>query len=231
MNHPHPRITLVGAGPGAPDLVTLRGLRALRQADVVLYDALVHPGLLEEAPPQALRIAVGKRAGRPSCHQQDIHALMVRYACSHGHVVRLKGGDPFVFGRGAEEVAFAKKHGIAVEVVPGLSSSTAVPALAGVPLTCRGVSRSYTVLTATGAGGQLNEELAHAARGASTVVILMGLRQLEAIAALWRRAGRGGMPAMVVQSGSLPDERVVVEGAFLLKSESAKGSLDAEHTH
>lgn len=209
MNHPHPRITLVGAGPGASDLITLRGLQALRRADVVLYDALVHPALLEEVPAHALRIAVGKRAGRPSCQQQDIHSLMVRYARSHGHVVRLKGGDPFVFGRGAEEVAFAKKHGIAVEVVPGLSSSTAVPALAGVPVTCRGVARCFTVLTATSADGKLNEELVSAARSDATVVILMGLRKLEAIADVWCRAGRGQLPAMVVQSGSLPDERIL----------------------
>ncbi|MEL6843744.1 MAG: SAM-dependent methyltransferase, partial [Bacteroidota bacterium] len=120
------KITLVGAGPGDPELLTIKGLKALQSADVVLYDALVNPVLLEEAPKAALKIYVGKRAANHRYSQEEINMLLVQYAFSHGHVVRLKGGDSFVFGRGHEELSFAKAFDIEVRVVPGISSCIAV---------------------------------------------------------------------------------------------------------
>ncbi|RMF26077.1 MAG: uroporphyrinogen-III C-methyltransferase [Bacteroidetes bacterium] len=204
------RISLVGAGPGDPELITLKGLRALRSADVVLYDALVNEALLEEAPRHALRVFVGKRAGRHSHSQSEINRLLVQYALSHGHVVRLKGGDPFVFGRGHEELSYARAFGIPVAVVPGLSSCTSVPALQQVPVTRRGVNDSFWVLTGTTRSGSLSKDVELAARSSATVIILMGMRKLREIAALFQAAGRGDTPALVVQSGSLPEERAVL---------------------
>ena len=172
-----PSLTLVGAGPGDPELITVKGIRALERADVVLYDALVHPDLLNYAPPSAQRVFVGKRpwrrtGGRCEFAQTDINQLIVRYAHEFGHVVRLKGGDPFVFGRGFEELTFAQDAGLAVSVVPGLSSSYAVPTLAGIPLTSRGASESFWVLTGTTKDHQLSDDIAKASQTNATLVIL-----------------------------------------------------------
>ena len=205
-----PHLTLVGAGPGDPDLITRKGLKALQRADVVLYDALSSDELLEEVPPHCQRVFVGKRAG---CHykkQEEINALIVTMAREYGHVVRLKGGDPFVFGRGQEEKAYAEAHGIAVTVVPGISSSISVPELQGVAVTSRGYADSFWVITAHTRNGGLSEDLFRAAKSDATVVILMGLGRLDQICALWDAEGRGELPAMVVQNGSRPDERAWV---------------------
>ncbi|THH39860.1 uroporphyrinogen-III C-methyltransferase [Neolewinella litorea] len=201
------RITLVGAGPGDPDLITRKGLRALATADVVLYDALSSDELLNETPSHCQRIFVGKRAG---CHykkQEEINALLVSTAREYGHVVRLKGGDPFVFGRGQEEKAYAEAHGIPVEVVPGISSCISLPELQGVAPTSRGYADSFWVITAHTRDGGLSEDLFRAARSGATVIILMGLGRLDQICALWDAEGRGNLPAMVIQNGSRPNER------------------------
>src|SRR6201989_3606744 len=124
-----PRITLVGAGPGDAELITLKGLKTLKQADVVLYDALVNDELLEYAPAEAVKVYVGKRSGEHSYSQEAVNKLMVDYAINYGHVVRLKGGDPFVFGRGYEELDHAASYSIPAEVIPGISSSIAIPGL------------------------------------------------------------------------------------------------------
>ena len=158
------KLTLVGAGPGDPDLITVKGIKALQQADVVMYDALVHPDLLDYCRPDALKVYVGKRRGAYSCVQEDINPLIVHYAQQYGHVVRLKGGDSFVFGRGFEEIEFARQHGIETAVVPGLSSSYAVPASAGIPLTTRGLSESFWVVTGTTKAGQFSKDLQLAAQ-------------------------------------------------------------------
>ncbi|MCO6492701.1 MAG: uroporphyrinogen-III C-methyltransferase [Phaeodactylibacter sp.] len=205
-----PKITLVGAGPGDPDLLTIKGARAIRSADVLLYDALIGPGLLELARPEALLIYVGKRAGRHRRRQEEINQQMVAYARSHGHVVRLKGGDPFVFGRGQEEVAYARELGIPVEVIPGISSCIAVPELQHVPPTRRGYSESFWVVAGTTRSGGLSKDLALAARSTATVIVLMGMRKARAIAALFERQGKGHLPAMAIQNGALPDERRVL---------------------
>ena len=205
LNSPH--LTLVGAGPGDPDLITRAGLKALATADVVLYDALASDELLEETPAHCRRIFVGKRAG---CHyqkQEQINALIVHSAREYGHVVRLKGGDPFVFGRGQEEKAFAEAHGIPVTVVPGISSCISLPELQGVAPTSRGYADSFWVITAHTRDGGISEDLFRAARSNATVIILMGLGRLDQLCALWDAEGRGTLPAMVIQNGSRPDER------------------------
>lgn len=201
-----PKITLVGAGPGDPELITLKGIRAIQKADVILYDALVNEELLNEAP-FAKKIFVGKRRGFKALGQKAINSLLVEEAIKYGHAVRLKGGDPFVFGRGYEEIQYARLFGIPVEVVPGISSSIAVPALAGVPVTHRGTSNSFTVITATLSDGSLNPELKPLPTLNGTVVVLMGLSKLPEIAEIYKKAGKEGLPFGVISNGSLPDEK------------------------
>ncbi len=205
-----PKITLVGAGPGDPDLLTVKGLKAIQKADVVLYDALVGKEILDYIPKNAIRIYVGKRANDHRYSQEEINEMMVRYACLHGHVVRLKGGDPFVFGRGHEELSFATDHDIEVAVVPGISSCIAVPELQQVPLTCRGVNESFWVLTGTTKAGVLSKDIALAAESSATIVILMGLKKIREIAKVFRKNGKGELPAMVVQNGSTNQERAAL---------------------
>lgn len=207
---PTPKITLVGAGPGDPDLITRKGLEALQTANVVLYDALSSDELLDETPENCQRIFVGKRAG---CHykkQDEINELLVASAFEYGHAVRLKGGDPFVFGRGQEEKAHAEAAGIPVTVVPGISSCISLPALQGVAPTSRGYADSFWVLTAHTRGGGLSKDLLLAPKTDATVIILMGLGRLDHICALWDAEGKGDLPAMVIQNGSRSDERAWV---------------------
>lgn len=203
-----PKITLVGAGPGEIELITVKGLEAIKKADVILYDALVNEELLTWAP-VAKKIFVGKRLGFKALEQDAINELMVSEAIANGHVVRLKGGDPFVFGRGYEELQFAESKGVPVNVVPGISSSISVPALAGVPVTHRGVSNGFFVLTASLSDGSLNPEIELATRSNATVVILMGLNKLADIADVFRIAGRGDEAVAVISNGSLPNQRSV----------------------
>jgi len=205
-----PKLTLVGAGPGDAELITLKGVRALRQADVVLYDDLANDTLLEFAPEQALKLYVGKRAGRLSFTQDEINALIVRMALENGHVVRLKGGDSYVFGRGFEEFDYARQYGILCEVIPGVSSSIAVPASQGIPVTSRGVSESFWVITGTTRNGNLSDDLRLAVQSKATVVILMGMSKLQEICTLYCEAGRGHLPMAVVQNGTRTDEQCVV---------------------
>lgn len=203
------KISIVGAGPGAVDLITVRGLRALQSADVILYDALANPDLLLEASENALKIYVGKRAGNHRFSQEKINQLMVHAAFAHGHVVRLKGGDPFVFGRGHEEMEYAESFGIKVSIIPGISSSIAVPELQKVPLTRRGINESFWVLTATTKSGALSKDIAIAAQSSATMVILMGLRKLPEIVSLLKKIGKQETPVMIIENGSLPQERCV----------------------
>ncbi len=218
-----PKLTLVGAGPGDSDLITLKGVRALEKADVVLYDALVHPALLAHAPESAERVFVGKRpwqgggslptGGRCEFSQPEINHLIVQYAHKYGHVVRLKGGDPFVFGRGFEELMFAQDCGVETAVVPGLSSSYAVPALAGIPLTTRGISESFWVLTGTTKDHQLSDDIRTAVHSEATLVILMGMKHLPDIVRLLTAVGRADTPVGIIQNGSWETERMAVAPA------------------
>jgi len=206
----YPKITLVGAGPGDTDLISLKGLKALATADVVLYDALVNEELLEYTPGHALRIFVGKRASRHTYSQLEINRMMVEFAQTNGHVVRLKGGDPFVFGRGGEELEYAAEHHIPTTVVPGISSAVALAGLQGIPLTYRGISESFWVITGATTAGSISKDIHVAAKTDATVVVLMGLNKLAEIARLYQEAGRGDLPVAVVQNGSLPDEKIAL---------------------
>lgn len=204
-----PRLTLVGAGPGDPDLISVKGIKALADADVVLYDALASKELLTYAPDRAELIFVGKRVGQHSHTQDAINELIVHFAQTKGHVVRLKGGDPFIFGRGYEEIAYAEQHGVATTMVPGISSSAAVPALQGIPLTSRGINHSFWVVTGTTSEGELSKDVAIAAQSSATVVILMGTRKLAQICRIFSANGKAKTPVAVIQNGTMPNERMV----------------------
>ena len=205
-----PKITLLGAGPGDPDLLTLKGVKALQTADVVLYDALTNEALLTHAPTNAIKVYVGKRSGEHSFAQDAINKLMVDYALNYGHVVRLKGGDPFVFGRGYEELDYADSYNIPVTVIPGISSSIGVPGLQQIPVTHRGLSESFWVITGTVSSGALSDDIYQAAKSNATVIILMGLKKLAEIVAIFKAEGKQNLPAAVVQNGSSDDEKLVV---------------------
>lgn len=204
------KISIVGAGPGDPDLLTIKAYKALQTADVILYDALVNPEILKYAPEDALRIYVGKRANNHRYPQEDINMMLVQYAYSHGHVVRLKGGDPFVFGRGHEELAFAEAFVIDTQIIPGISSCIAVPELQKVPLTRRGINESFWVLTGTTKAGTLSKDIAVAAQSSATAVILMGMRKIRKITALFSKEGKGETPVLVIQNGSRGNEKSVL---------------------
>ena len=194
-------VSLVGAGPGDPELLTVRAVDRLRRADLVLYDALAPEQLLELAP-RAKRFYVGKRAGRHSIDQDGIHRLMVRAASRGERVVRLKCGDPFVLGRGGEEALALEAAGVPYEVVPGLSSAIAAPALAGIPVTHRGLSAGFAVLSghAASAYGPAIDSIAP---GSLTLVVLMGLRTRGELAArLQARGWAATTPAAIVLGAS-----------------------------
>jgi uroporphyrin-III C-methyltransferase len=205
-----PRITLVGAGPGDAELITIKGIKALQTADVVLYDALVNEELLEFAPAHATKVYVGKRSGDHSFSQENINKLMIDYALNYGHVVRLKGGDPFVFGRGYEELDHAADYSIATQVIPGISSSIGVPGLQGIPVTHRGLSESFWVVTGTTSDGKVSADLYQAAKTKATVVVLMGIHKLAEIAEIFKNEGKNRLPVAVIQSGSTANEKVVI---------------------
>jgi uroporphyrin-III C-methyltransferase len=197
------RAILVGAGPGDPDLLTVRAARALGQADLVLYDALVDSRVLHLAP-RAQRFYVGKRAGRASVSQSTIHALMIRAANRGRVVVRLKAGDPFVLGRGGEEALACEAAGIPVEVIPGITSAIAGPGAVGIPVTHRDVSPGFLVLSAVPAI-HYERVLKNVPPGAITVVLLMALGSRRAISAFLCEAGwPGNLPAAVVVGACTP---------------------------
>jgi uroporphyrin-III C-methyltransferase len=203
------KLTLIGAGPGDPDLITLKGIKALKKARVVLYDALAHPALLDYCPADCVKILVGKRFGKTSCGQDEINTLILEYATQYGEVVRLKGGDSFIFGRGYEEIVYAAHHNIESEVIPGISSSYAAPALAGIPLTSRGVSESFWVITGTTRDHELSRDVALAAQSTATVVILMGMHKLDKIVDIFAAVGKLDESIAIVQNGSLANQKVV----------------------
>ena len=204
-----PKFTLVGAGPGDPELFTLKGVKALNSADVVLYDALLDRRLLAHAP-TAKKIFVGKRKGTKAYSQEEIHELIVKYAFSDGHVVRLKGGDPFVFGRGSEEIEYASSFGIEIGFVPGITSSTSVPASLGIAVTQRHVSESFWVITGTTSTQKLSEDLIHAARTTATIVVLMGFGKLPEVVRIYQELNRQSTPIAVIQNGTMANEKYAV---------------------
>ena len=203
-----PKLTLVGAGPGDVDLITVKAIRVLKTADVVLYDALVNEELLEYINADAEIIFVGKRRGCYRYQQQQINELIVALANSKGHVVRLKGGDPFIFGRGAEEMEYAASFGIETAFVPGISSSLAVPAYQNIPLTKRGSSESFWIITGTTKDHKISSDVALAAKSNATVVVLMGMSKLPEIIALFQRENKHNLPVAIIQNGTRANEKV-----------------------
>ena len=208
--HKPPRVTLVGAGPGDPELITVKGINAIKAADVILYDALVSGEILALIPDGIQALSVGKRAGSHAFTQEEINELIVEFAYLYGHVVRLKGGDSFVFGRGSEELEYAEAHGVLTTVVPGISSAIAVPASANIPVTARGVSESFWVVTGTTKTGGVSADVALAAHSTATVVILMGLKKIREIMGLFEAHGKGETPVAVIQNGTLPNQKNVL---------------------
>lgn len=202
------KLYLIGAGPGDPELLTLKAARVLRECDVILYDRLVSPEVLSFARADAELIYAGKHPGEQHQTQDQIFRLIRQHALAGKVVARLKGGDPMVFGRGAEEWAVARECGIAVEVIPGISSATSVPTLAGIPLTFRGVAESFAVVTGHCREGLNADWRKYAA--IDTLAILMGVTNRLAIARALMDAGRAAEePVAFVQHGSLPNERTI----------------------
>lgn len=204
-------VYLVGAGPGDPDLITVRGLRALRGADLVAYDRLVHPDLLLQAPESAQKIYVGKAPGRQAFSQSEINQLLVVAARGGNRVVRLKGGDPFVFGRGAEEAEALHEAGIQFEVIPGITSALAAPASAGIPVTHRDVARSFAVVTGHTTDPDEEPDWGSLAR-IDTLVILMGVGRLQLICERLQQHGLPSETPVAVVRSATTAAQVVVTG-------------------
>lgn len=214
-------IYLVGGGPGDPDLLTVKALRVLRSADVVLYDRLISAEVLACVNPRAEFVDVGKEEGQQCEVQRRIVPLLIEYSRRYRSVVRLKSGDPMVFARGGEELAELIEAGCDVEVVPGISSALAAPELAGIPLTYRGVARSFAIVTGHGREGVLQDWSAYA--GVDTLIVLMGVGHRRAIAEALIRAGRpADQPVAFIERASTPTERRVY-GTL-----AEAGSLDVE---
>ena len=200
------KVYLVGGGPGDPELLTIKAYRILKEADVVLYDALVSREILKFTKPDCLRIYVGKRDGKHSLPQEEINDLLLRFSKVYDKVVRLKGGDPFVFGRGGEELLFLKEKGVEVEVVPGVTSAVAAPSSAFIPVTHRGLASSFAVVT-----GHPNRGVDWSAFSkVDTLVILMGVKSRQRIAKELIRAGRNPEePVAFIEKATTPDQREV----------------------
>jgi len=216
-------VTLIGAGPGDPELMTLKAARALGEADVVLIDDLVSRGCLKHARPDAKVIEVGKRGGCPSTPQAFIEKLLVLYARQNKRVVRLKGGDPFVFGRGGEEIEALRAQGIKVEVIPGLTAGTAVPAALGIPVTHRAMAHGVTFLSGHAVEGAETDWRA-LVRSGTTLVIYMGLKNLPKIARALMAAGMAPVtPACLVENGTLRGQKQRVATLATLSAEGFRG--------
>jgi len=205
-----PKLTVVGAGPGDEELITLKAIKAIESADVILYDALINESLLKYASENVELIFVGKRKGCYAFQQEQINELIVNKAKEKGHVVRLKGGDPFIFGRGAEEIDYVRPFGLETYVVPGISSALAVPAYQGIPLTKRGSSESFWVVTATTKDHVLSKDVALAAKSTATVVILMGMHKLAEIVKTFYVENKKNTPVAIIQNGTRENEKVVI---------------------
>jgi uroporphyrin-III C-methyltransferase len=210
----------MGAGPGDPELLTVKAWRTLQKADTLLYDRLVNPVLLDLAPAGCERICVGKRPDGPSTSQETIHHLICELAAKGGTIVRLKGGDPFIFGRGFEEAMVAHSLGLKVTYIPGITSMQTT-GLFEIPLTHRSVSEGIWVLTGTRKDGSLSQDLHLAIHSRSTVVIYMGMKKLAAIAAVYIQEGKEDTPAAIIRQGSLPGQKIALGTAGSLPAMAA----------
>jgi len=219
-----PKVTLIGAGPGDPDLITVKGAKALANANVVLYDALINRALLHYAP-NATHIFVGKRKGMHSFSQDEINELIVSSAFEYGNAVRLKGGDPFIFGRGSEEIDHIESFGIETEVISGISSAMAVPASVGIPLTRRGISESFWVITGTTSERKLSKDVYLAAQSTATVVILMGMSKLSEIVSIFKKFNKNEVPTAIIQNGTTASEKIGLGTINTIEEVVAKNKL------
>ncbi len=220
------KLILVGAGPGDPELISVKGLKALQAADVVMYDALVSEELLQHAP-NAVKVFCGKRAGTHYMKQEEINRQIVEHAQRYGTVVRLKGGDPFIFGRGQEELEYAEKHGVPTAIIPGISSATALATSRKIPLTKRGITESVWVTTGTTSCGALSDDIELAAQSSATVVILMGIGKLPEIVKVFLKYKPATYPMAIIQNGTLPDEKVVCGQLVTIQDKVAKENITA----
>jgi len=202
------KVILVGAGPGDPELISVKGLKAIQQADCILYDALIDNKLLNFAPENCEKIYVGKRVGNCKFQQEEINEIIYQATLKHKNVIRLKGGDPFVFGRGYEELIYLQEKGVQVEIIPGISSAIAVPELEHIPLTTRGINESFWVITGTTSSLEFSNDLYHAARSTATVVILMGMTKLNEICKVFIEAEKADLPAVIIQNGASENKKL-----------------------
>ena len=209
MTQSNSKVSIVGAGPGDPDLLTIKAYKAIKSANVILYDALVSDEIINIAPLDAVKIYVGKRSSNHAFSQDEINEMLVANALIYGHVVRLKGGDPFVFGSGGEALDYVRQAGIDLEIIPGISSFIGVPGRVGIPVTHRGLSESFWVLTATDKNGNLSKDIQKAVSIDSTVVVLMGLQKLLQITQLFSENGKDNVPVAIIQNGTLKSQKIV----------------------
>ena len=214
------KVFLVGAGPGDPGLITVKGLALLREAEVILYDHLIPQVLLEEAPRSAERISVGKKHGDHSLSQEKIQELLLQKALEGKRVVRLKGGDPYIFGRGGEEILFLKGQGVETEVVPGVSSAIAVPAMAGIPLTQRHLAMTFAIASGHVTGD--NDPIP--VPDAETLVYVMCVADLGKTVARLLEKRKPDTPCALIENGTTPRERVIAGTleTIVAKSQKAK---------
>ncbi len=206
------RVVIVGAGPGDPELITLKGLKAVKEADVIVYDRLVSPDLLREAKPGCELIYAGKAPGRHTLTQDEINRLLVEKALEGKIVVRLKGGDPYLYGRGEEECMYVAQHGVECTVIPGVTSAIAVPAYAGIPVTNRDLASTVAIATGMEAREKKRRTVNYAklAEAADTLIILMGVSRLEEIVEEVRRVRGPEEPVAIIVNGTTEEQRVVV---------------------
>ncbi|MEL6560483.1 MAG: uroporphyrinogen-III C-methyltransferase [Bacteroidota bacterium] len=200
------KLILVGAGPGDEELITVKGMKALQTADVVLYDALANPALLNYCGPGCDKVFVGKRAGLHFMKQVEINELILSLVKDGKTVVRLKGGDPFVFGRGHEEMEYVTQHGAETEVIPGISSSMAVPCSQHIPVTKRGINESFWVVTGATKSHKASADIQLAAQSSATVIILMGMKNLSEIVNVFKQQRGIDEPVGIIMNGTTDKE-------------------------
>ena len=214
------KVYLIGAGPGDPELLTLKALRLIKSADVILYDRLINQEILLFAKPECELVYVGKEDGKHTIEQEKINELLLKYAHTREVVVRLKGGDPFIFGRGGEEALFLVEHGIEFEVVPGVSSFYSVPAYAGIPITFRGISSSFAVIT--GHEDPKKEKSSidwESLKGINTLIVLMGVSRRKEIARRLIEIGRDPKePVAFIENGTTERQRVILTDLYELST-------------
>jgi len=228
MNH-SAKVYLVGTGPGDPELLTVKALRLLQSADVVIYDRLISEAILDLIPSGTSRIYVGKKSGNHTLPQEDINQLLVNLADSQRTIVRLKGGDPFVFGRGGEEALVLARHGVEFEIIPGITAASACSAYAGIPLTHRGLSQGVQMVTGHSQSGEpLTLDWATLADADKTIVIYMGLGNIELICNRLIEAGLDmATPAAAIQNGTTANQQRVLSTLYMLPADTRKAMLQA----